>query len=73
VQQRPTVPTTSRQKEVTTKKSRQTDRDRSILIKCVESGQACDTYKASYNVDMDCDIANLNVQTLSYAGLKITN
>jgi hypothetical protein len=61
------------------KKERQKDRDRSIQSKCVESEiqskcveseQACVKYKASCNVDMDSDMANLNVQALSYAGLK---
>jgi len=41
-------------------------------IKCVESGQACDRYKTSCNVDKDGDTANLNGQAFSYAGLKIT-
>jgi len=41
-------------------------------MKCVESGQACDKYKESCNVDMDGDVDSLNVQALSYAGLKTT-
>jgi hypothetical protein len=54
------------------KKERKTDSERSIQIKFVESGQDCDKYKVSCNVDMDGDTANLNVQVLSYAGLKLT-
>lgn len=62
VQQRPTAATMSKQKQVTIrKKERQTDTERSIQIKCVESGKDCDKYKASCNVDMDGDTANLTL------------
>jgi hypothetical protein len=68
VQQRPTAPTMSRQKEVTIrKKGRRTEKEVSKL-----SVWKVGKPVISINVDMDDDTANLNVQALSYAALKIT-
>jgi hypothetical protein len=39
----------------------------------VESGQACDNYKASCNVDIDGGTATLNVQALSLRWIKNNN